>query len=271
MLSTLDRGTWSWISSVLWPYTVSSVLSMLDEQTSKKFKVVVWRESEGSLLGFLGFGFSLLLAFPAASCFRGILCELNDELDLEAVSGNVLFIRHDRTGRKKVTCELRVLGSWFVIRHSNRFFFAILYIYERHCKDKLDEPRMFIALFFLAGAQEQNGPCSVHPRVRWEDSNSSYSHLHKDKQMLGIIVDNVCISVARWTSSFSRASHNKSSSLSDMKLRGVLLLSSLHVPWNLLVESSRWTRFSTAISSSMRTWWMIVDLDGEGCSMPNVE
>jgi hypothetical protein len=87
---------------------------VLDEQTLKKFKVVVRRESEDSLLSFFGFGFSLLLAFPAASCFRGIDCELNDKLGLEAVRGNVLFVRHDRTGRQDWTKKKShtSLGSW---------------------------------------------------------------------------------------------------------------------------------------------------------------
>jgi hypothetical protein len=55
---------------------------MLGEQTLKKFKVVVRRESEGSFLGFLGFGFSLLLAFPF---IMGIDGELNNELSLKGV------------------------------------------------------------------------------------------------------------------------------------------------------------------------------------------
>ena len=40
---------------------------MLREQALKKFEVVVRREGEGGFLGFLSFGFSLLLAFPTAS------------------------------------------------------------------------------------------------------------------------------------------------------------------------------------------------------------
>jgi hypothetical protein len=72
---------------------ICSILSMLGEQTSKKFKVVVWRESKGCFLGFLGFGLHLLLVFPFIT--RGIYSELNDKLGLKAGRGNVPF-SHER-------------------------------------------------------------------------------------------------------------------------------------------------------------------------------
>ena len=72
---------------------------MLDEQTLKKFQVVVRRKGEGSFLSFLSFELSLLLTFSTASCcFSSIDCELNDKLGLKAVGSKVtvLFVRHDR-------------------------------------------------------------------------------------------------------------------------------------------------------------------------------
>ena len=81
---------------------------MLGEQTLKKFEVVVQRECEGCFFGFLGFGFSLLLAFPTASCcfLRGIDSELNDKLGLEAAGSKVFFIRHDAKVGKMKEAEL---------------------------------------------------------------------------------------------------------------------------------------------------------------------
>ena len=58
---------------------------MLDKQTLKEFEMVVRRQGKGTFLGFLGFGFSSLLAFPF---MRGIKSELNDKLSLKGMRGD---------------------------------------------------------------------------------------------------------------------------------------------------------------------------------------
>jgi hypothetical protein len=116
---------------------------MLCKQTLKKFEVVVRRECEGRFLGFLGFGFSLLLAFPGGNCSRGIDCELNDKLGLEAVGlgSNDLPIGHERSlsqrtdeQKNETRSRLRVLGSLICNKALEFFFFAIPYIIANSCK-----------------------------------------------------------------------------------------------------------------------------------------